>query len=300
MQSFDIVTLRVFLAAARAGSIGAAARNEHIAASAVSRRISDLEHDLGITLIRRKPSGVSLTPAGQVFVDHCETILNQCADVRADLKRFADCTAGELRIGAISSVLTGRLPDILRTFQDENPGIDVSLSEITSADGIRQLREDLLDLVLIADNTDTRGFDVRPYANDPVWVVGASDHPLFKGRKSGKPMKFEDTLDHEHLSFHEGGALDDLIAKATQKAKRQPDRRINVVRYDALRRCVSAGLGLGFMRESSALPYLDQDDMKGVPLSDDWANSRLISVFPRAQDVSPVVDRFLKLLDTAG
>lgn len=53
MQSFDIVTLRVFLAAARTGNIGAATRNEHIATSAVSRRISDLEHDLGITLIRR-------------------------------------------------------------------------------------------------------------------------------------------------------------------------------------------------------------------------------------------------------
>lgn len=53
MQSFDIVTLRVFLAAARTGNIGAATRNEHIAASAISRRISDLEHDLGITLIRR-------------------------------------------------------------------------------------------------------------------------------------------------------------------------------------------------------------------------------------------------------
>ena len=53
MQSFDIVTLRVFLAIARAGSIGAAARREHIAASAVSRRISDLEHDLGVTLMRR-------------------------------------------------------------------------------------------------------------------------------------------------------------------------------------------------------------------------------------------------------
>ncbi len=43
MESFDIVTMRVFLAVARLGSIGAAARNEHIAASAASRRISELE-----------------------------------------------------------------------------------------------------------------------------------------------------------------------------------------------------------------------------------------------------------------
>ncbi len=203
-------------------------------------------------------------------------------DVRADLKRFADSSAGELRIGAISAVLTGRFPGVLKSFEDENPGIDITLTEISSADGVRQLREDLLDLIFIADNTDTRGFDVRPFANDPVWVVGTNDHPLFRDRKPDKPMRFVDTLDHEHLSFHEGGALDDLIATATHKAKRQPDRRISIVRFDSLRRCVSAGLGLGFMRESSAKPYLDLENMKGVPLSDDWADSSLISVFPKS------------------
>lgn len=57
MESFDIVTMRVFLAVARLGSIGAAARNEHIAASAASRRISDLERELGIVLISRTPPG---------------------------------------------------------------------------------------------------------------------------------------------------------------------------------------------------------------------------------------------------
>ena len=79
-----------------------------------------------------------------------------------------------------------------------------------------------------------------------------------------------------------------------------PDGRIRFVRLDSLRRCVSAGLGLGFMRESSALPYLDLENMKGVPLSDDWADSSLISVFPKGPDVSPVVDSFLKLLNTQG
>lgn len=297
MQSFDIVTLRVFLAAARAGSIGAAARNEHIAASAVSRRISDLEHDLGITLIRRTPSGVSLTPAGRVFVDHCETILGQFADVRADLKRFAEGEAGELRIGAITSVLTGKLPQTIKSFQDDNPGVNVSLSEVSSADGIRRLREDLLDLVIIADNIDTRGFDVRAYANDHVWVIGSHDHALFDGRKAGAPIPFKDTLPYEHLSFHEGGALDELLAKAASKAGRQPDRRISVIRFDSLRHCVSAGLGLGFLRESTIRPYLELENVNGAPIADKWAEGRLVSVYPKNLDVSPVVTSFLALLD---
>ncbi len=77
MQNFNIVTIRIFLAVAREGSIGAAARREHIAASAVSRRISDLEQNLNVALIHRTPSGVSLTPAGEAFTRHCEGILEQ-------------------------------------------------------------------------------------------------------------------------------------------------------------------------------------------------------------------------------
>ncbi|CCQ72546.1 LysR family transcriptional regulator [Magnetospira sp. QH-2] len=296
MQSFDIVTLRVFLAIARAGSIGAAARNEHIAASAVSRRISDLEHDLGITLIRRTPAGATLTPAGQVFAGHCETSLNHFANVRAELKRYSEGKAGELRLAAVTSVMAGRLPKVLKVFQDTFPSVDVTLTEIYSADGIRQLREDLADLVVIADTSDTRGFDVRPYASDPVWVVGEKGHPLFEGRQSEAPIAFSETLDFEHLSLHEGGVLDELVANATRKAGRQPKRRIRVARFDALRSCVSAGLGLGFLRESSVKPYLELEGLVGAPLTDAWADRRLICVFPKAQDVSPVVGEFLSLL----
>jgi len=69
-ESFDVVTLRVFLSVARLGSIGAAARNEHIAASAASRRISDLERNLDSVLLTRTPVGVSLTWAGKTFANH--------------------------------------------------------------------------------------------------------------------------------------------------------------------------------------------------------------------------------------
>lgn len=89
------------------------ARNEYIAASAVSRRISDLEHDLGTILITRTPSGASLTSAGNAFDLHCEDLLSKYADVRADLKRFADGESGDFRIAAIPRAVDGTLPFVI-------------------------------------------------------------------------------------------------------------------------------------------------------------------------------------------
>jgi len=297
MQSFDVVTLRTFLAVLRTGSIGAAARTEHIAASAISRRISDLEKSLGITLIRRTPGGVTPTPAGRVFGNHCEIILGQMADVRADLRRFAEGDAGELRIGAVTSVISGTLPDLVRAFQSSHPATRITLSEIASEDGARGLREDRFDLVIISDTADTRGFMTRLYDVDPVWVIAPPRHDLFNGREQGAAIPFRDTTAYDMVHMHVGGALDDLISTAMRKAGSTPMRRFNVLRFESLRRCVRAGLGLGFARQSSAMPFVRDGVLLGAPLADDWANRRLTCVFPKPQDEAPLVSAFLSLRD---
>src|SRR6185295_4729441 len=65
-RGIDPYSLRLFLAAAREGSIARASATEHIAASALSRRIADLEHAFGVPLFVRSPHGLALTEAGKV------------------------------------------------------------------------------------------------------------------------------------------------------------------------------------------------------------------------------------------
>jgi len=67
-RGIDPYSLRLFLAAAREGSIARAASTEHIAASALSRRIADLEHAFGVPLFVRSSHGIALTEAGKVVL----------------------------------------------------------------------------------------------------------------------------------------------------------------------------------------------------------------------------------------
>ncbi len=296
MQSFDIVTLRVFLGVARLGSIGAAARNEHIVASAASRRLSDLEHNLDTVLIKRTPTGASLTKAGKTFAKHCETLLSQYADIRADLKRYAQGDGGEFRIAAITSVMNGPLPHIVARFKEENPQLNIFLREIFSQEGSRYLREDLADLIIISDTAVAKGFDTVPYDQDPVWVVGQRGHPVFENTSQDEPISFIDTLEFEHISFHEGGVLDDLVAEASRKAGRIPSYKTKVMRFGTLRNCALAGLGLGFSRQSLIQPFLNNPDLDGRPLADEWAERELICVAPKGQINAPIVAKFLKCI----
>lgn len=296
MQSFDIVTLRIFMAVARLGSIGAAARSEHIAASAASRRISDLERSLDTVLITRTPGGTSLTSAGKAFTVHCEQLLANYADIRTDLKRFADGEAGIFRIAAVPRALDGRLPFVISEFKKANPAVHVTVQEVFSRQGIRFLREDLADLVIVYDSVITKGFEVTPYKQDPIWIVGSSEHPLFSQHKDNSPVMFRDTMEWEHISYHDGGVLDELIAEAKRKEGRSIKHDTKLLRVNSLLKCVEAGLGLGVIGERDLQPHLANTSLKFLPLADEWAHRNLVSVFSKGQVASPTVRKFLEYL----
>lgn len=297
MESFDIVTLRVFLAVARLGSIGAAARNEHIAASAASRRISDLERELDISLIVRTPSGTNLTPAGLVFAEHCGQLLHKYAEVRADLKRFAEGEAGELRLAAIPRALDGVLPSIIGQFRKDYPEVQVTVQEIFSRQGVKLLREDVADMVILYDSVDTRGFELRPFKEDQVWAVGHRDHPLFTQHRDAGTVYFEQTLAYEHISFHEGGVLDDLVAEARKKHGKSLKYTVRVQRVNSLIRCVEAGLGLGIVGERDLRPHMANANLAILRLADRWASLNLVCAYPRGHGTSASLKRFLQYLD---
>ncbi len=297
MESFDIVTMRVFLAVARLGSIGAAARNEHIAASAASRRISDLERELGIVLISRTPSGTNLTPAGQAFAAHSEQLLNKYAEVRADLKRFADGEAGELRLAAIPRAMAGVLPFFIAQFKKDNPEVHVTVQEIFSRQGVRFLREDVSDMAIIYDSVDTTGLELKPFKEDHVWVVGHKDHPLFLEKNDCDTVFFKETLEYEHISFHEGGVLDELVSEAGKRNRKSLKYTVRVQRINSLIRCVEAGLGLGIIGERDLQPHVTNANLAMLRLADKWASLNLVCAYPQGQAASLPLKRFLQYLD---
>ena len=76
---FDLTTLHLFLSAFDEGSIAAAAEVNDIAHSALSRRISELGHQLNIVLIYRKTQGVEPTAAGEALVRHAQSLVRLIA-----------------------------------------------------------------------------------------------------------------------------------------------------------------------------------------------------------------------------
>jgi DNA-binding transcriptional LysR family regulator len=296
MQTYDIVTIQLFVAVAKAGSIAGAARQHHIAASAVSHRIHELELALGTKLLNRLPRGVELTAAGRVFMERGTRILEELRALDRDLKQFADGARGMVRVAAATTAITSRLSDILKAFLDRNPDIAVDLIELYSDEAIDALRRGECDIALVTDMYDLAGLESCRFGADPVWVIGPSEHPLFAKRDADGAVSFADAMQYEVISLHQGGALDELVLAAAQQLGSPLKRALRVSRNDSLRRLVEAGLGIGFLRESNAKPYLGTFAIEGAPLSDAWAKRELKIAWLKGAVLTPAAQRFLDFL----
>src|SRR4051812_2978148 len=98
-RRIDLTSLQLFVAVCELGSIGKAAEREFIAASAVSKRLSDLEAALDAPLLYRHARGVDLTPAGQSLLHHARSVLFGLEQMQAELSEDADrgCLSGSNR-----------------------------------------------------------------------------------------------------------------------------------------------------------------------------------------------------------
>ena len=276
MQKFDIVTIRLFVAIVRAGSINEAARREHIATSAVSRRIGELEAMLGVKLLRRLPRGVEPTEEGEIFARYGEKLLGDLNHLSNELRDFNVGEKGKIYLAAVTSAILTGLPNFLADFERDFPDITVDVRELTSRESAEAVREGRADLAILADNSPRGDLKHDVFCDDPIWVVTPKGHPLISDDTNPKPVKFSDAAKYDIISLHEGGVIDDLISEAALKLKLDMHPHIKVVRFGSLRQMIAAGLGIGFLRKSSVAGYVGHMNISGAPIADDWAKRQLL------------------------
>ena len=115
-RRIDLTSLHLFVALCELGSIGKAAAREFIAASAVSKRLSDLELTLDTPLLYRHTRGVDLTPAGESLLHHARWVLFSLEKMQGELSEYSEGVRGHVRVHASISAVVQFLPEDLGRF----------------------------------------------------------------------------------------------------------------------------------------------------------------------------------------
>ena len=289
---FDLVTLNLVLAIAETRSISRGAEREHLALGAASKRLSDLEKRLGVTLFERRARGVEPTDAGHAMVRHVRSFHASLHALESEVVEFAHGIKGQLRIVSNTGAIAECLPPDLAAFSQAHPQVRISLEDHTSAEVQAAVGEGRADVgIFVAPVLDSRLTTWR-YREARLAAIVPVGHEL----ASRRAVRFEALLDHDLIGLHAGAAAHELMRAQAEERGRTLKARLQVRGFDAIAQLVDAGLGVAVLPQAVAERFARLFAIRVLRLDDAWARrDYLIAV--RTQDVLPaVVQRFVQAL----
>ncbi len=247
--TIELRHLRYFIAAAERGSFRRAAKALEIQESAVSRRIRDLEDELGAALFIRHHGGVDLTQAGERFLVRARKAITQIGHAAMDVGSVGRGEAGTVRIGIFSSLASGFLADLLRAYAAANPAIRPDLIEGGPSGHIAAIQRHHLDVAFLTGEPIADGCDLVHLWNERVFVALPDDDDLSRNRE----ISWTDLRDRRFIvsETDPGPEIHDYLVKHLADLGHHPNVERCRVGRDNLMNLVAMAQGLTLTSEAT-------------------------------------------------
>lgn len=266
----DIPSLSLFVAAVEEKSLSRAAEREHIVTSAASKRIIELERQLGVVLLHRHGRGVEPTPAGAMFYQHARGILKGLRLAEEAVADFAPTGVAKIRLAANRSTLLHFIPVVISQFLARTPDTRIDLVERLSFDIPRLVIEGEADIGIYHGLRPAPGLTSYPYLHDRVVLVVPQGHRL----ANGGAVRLEDAIEEDFIGYFPSHSFEAFMALAETGLSRPLKVRVQVTSFEARCKLVQQGVGLALMPEQGARMSAKAMGLVCVPLLDEWAARR--------------------------
>ena len=269
--------LRYFVAVAEDLSFTKAAARLRMSQPPLSQAISRLELKLGSRLFEREArKAPRLTPAGAVLLREAKRILKQIDEVESLLDQVV-AEVWPLRIGSISSVLSGLLPTVVRSFRSAHPEVRVFVEESEERAILGSLKSGRADVGFTRVRKLSDDYEMLFLAEEPLVCALPATHPL----AGSESVQLADLADDDFIMFHRDDApqaYDRIIAACVQAGftPRIPQHAANDL---SMLSAVASGLGVSLMPHISS--YLPIPGVTFVSLREEWATTGLSMAWTR-------------------
>jgi DNA-binding transcriptional LysR family regulator len=240
VRSLNLDQLRALETVVALSSFTGAARKLNLSQSAVSVQIRELEQRCGVRLIERLGKKAYATPAGHEVLAHARRISDEADAIETAVRRFRDGWIGRVHIGSALTALMYLLPPVLKKLQTNHPGIELFISNTTTAGMIEGVLRNEIDLGLVTMPVAESGLEVTPLHVEPMVAI-------FPATTLGIPK----TVTPEHMANQfmvlEFGAVSTLINDWLAARKLAPQSSMLVSAIEAVKIVVSAGMGVSIV-----------------------------------------------------
>lgn len=228
-----------------------AAERLHMSQPPLSTAIRKLEEELGVVLFDRQPSGLSLTPVGEVVLRQMRTTLYLADEIRRAAREGEQGEQGTLRIGFVGSSSYSVMPPLIRAFRLKYPRVELIIEESTTAELLRAVEDHTLDAALVrypvlAQTTAHIAF-LRP---DPMILAVSADSDL-ADRTSIDLSELGETPFIVYSEARVPG-MHAMLMSAFHQAGIRPPIAQQAVQVQTLLALVESGLGVALVPATAA------------------------------------------------
>ena len=202
-----------FQVVAKAGSIRKAADKLAITSTALNRRILAMESDIGEKLFERQASGVRLSAAGELFLDHVQKQNADLERVKSQILDLSGVRRGHVNIACSQALLTSFFPQQIAQFRVQHPAVTFSLYLRDRKAAESTLLDNSVDLAIVFEPVYMNELQILFCKEQQLYAIMRSDHPLVAKRE----LKLSECADYPlSLPTHEYGVRKILDFKANR------------------------------------------------------------------------------------
>ncbi len=288
-MSFDLKSLELFVRVATLGAIGRAGAEFNLSPTTATQRLKTLETELGVKLLNRTTRAVSLTPDGEILLEHARRILDDVEAARNVLSHTTKSISGSLRVTASASFGRSHIVPFVPEFLRLYPGVTL---ELHLTDSVVDIVEMGYDLAFRIGSLAPSSLLARKLDNNPQVLVASPDYLA----RAGYPETPQDLAKHACLSLGENRVWK-LLARDGTPHDIKVSGPVSVNLGDALGELILAGMGIGL----SALWHAGPDIKAGrlIPVLPEfrvWPDTKIWVVRPPGRLMPARVKAFLDFM----
>lgn len=293
MIYLELRQIKYFIEVARREHVTEAAHALHVAQSAVSRQIFNLEAELGVDLFIREGRNVKLTAIGKIFLEHMEQAINVIDDAKQVVSEYTDPKRGTIHIGFPSSLATYILPTVISAFRHTYPHVQFELNQ-SSYHGLQEkvIKGDVNIALIAPVPADRPKIKSSILFTENIVALLPMSHPLAKA----EALKLNELRDDAFVLFPSGFVLREMIEENCKQLGFQPKVSFEGKDIDAIKGLVSAGLGISLIPEITLVDNLPRATVT-VPIIEPSITRTVGMVIPTDRQLLPTEQLFYEFLE---
>ncbi|MBP1154772.1 MULTISPECIES: LysR family transcriptional regulator [unclassified Paenibacillus] len=242
----ELRQLQYFVKVARKQHVTQAAEELHVAQSAVSRQIHQLEQELGVQLFVQKGRNLQITAVGKLFLSRIEVVLTDLERAVNEIHEYLDPEHGEIRVGFPHSLGIYLLPTVIAHFRKSYPNVKFKLRQGTYNSLIRDVMQGEIDLAFISPFPEKHSHVAGELLlREELFAIVPQGHVL----SEYQTIRLEQLKEDSFVMFSEEYSLRSIVLDACAKAGFSPRIGFEGEETDTIRGLVAAGMGVSLLPE---------------------------------------------------